>query len=265
VPKDENLEITFSQNRQCVNFSTSKNLGTFSDNTTLDNMMITLEDVYTISGRLLSCEGEASKSGYTIISSDEGVIIGYANEDGFFNTPVCFSNFILLSVDFDSGFKSESINFVSEIQEDTDIGEVLLCSENDTYFIINYENEMYKNEGASGRLYGMQNLSLGSDSSIYINHYFHFSIDVSLNNGEIIGKHKSNYTSCGFSDKDENNINLACNRNDPIESCDISVEIITAEPFGGHITGSFEGTLINRATNETAVPVSGSFKVLSFL
>lgn len=263
IPSNENLEIIFSSNNQCLAFSASQKIGSFAENVVLEDIIVTLPP--SVSGVLLNCEGEIVQDGFIVISTGDNRIVNYPHvTNGFFKIPTCFSNFTLIGLDYTSSFKSELIVFESQIQEDTNIGEVILCSENDTYFTINYQNEVYKYKGVSGRLFDMENLSLAMDTAI--SSYFFLSIDLNLNDGEIIGNHKDvNLTEVSFSDKYANYVGFRCNRAYLDENCNVDVEIISAQPLGGYIMGTYEGNMINDSTNETDVPISGTFKALSFL
>lgn len=266
IPVGENLEIAFSSNFKCVDFSSSQNIGSFSEAVSLGDIVITLPpDLHFISGRLLNCESSNTQNGYIILSSGNSHSITYSNSDGLFLIPACFPGSTLVAIDYVNGFKSPPISFESSIEEDTHIGDVFLCIEHDTYITMNYDNSLVKLKGAKSLRNGsvLKMFNMRTDSLQEHIMYFEINLD---QNQEIIGQHENEIFDYFKVNQDGTGLSMGCSQIElSEESCNIKVNISTAQPTGGYIIGTYEGTVNNRETNETDIPISGEFKVESYL
>jgi len=263
VPKNQNLLITFSKDYQCIEFTNALSIGPFTENIVLEDIIKDLSsNDHIISGRLLDCEEEISQNGYLLMSSEDKIVIIHSNKnDGFFTIPACFTTFSLTAIDYVNGFKSEPIYFELPIEEDTDIGNVFLCEEFETYIKIKYkENEFKKNGAYSLKFEDILQFKTASIDSFDISY---INLQVHLNEGEIVGEYNDSFVNALFNDNDQNEIRLGCSITSPVTCA--KVEIIIAQPTGGYIMGNFEAMVINTLTEEKDIPVSGSFKVLSTL
>jgi len=265
IPVGENLEITFSSNFKCADFKSSQNLGSFSDAVDLGDIMITLPpDLYFITGRLLNCESSATQNGYIFLSSENSNSITYSNSDGLFLIPACFPSSELVAVDYVNGFKSPPIKFESSLEKDTHIGDVFLCIEHDTYINMEYDGMLVNLKGARSRLSGssLRLFNINEDSLLV--HIMNIEINLDLNQ-EIIGQHENEIFDYFKVNEDRTGVSMGCSQIESSEeSCNIKVDITTAQPTGGYIIGTYEGTVINRDT-KADIPVSGEFKVESYL
>ncbi len=258
IPKDEELEITFSKNYDCIDFSISQNLGAFSNDITLGDIKIDLSDFYFISGRLLSCEGEVIPNGQVIISADEGNTLTYANSDGFFIVPACYTNFSLTAVDYVNDIRNEPVKFESSINENTNVGDVLLCSKLDTYITLNYNGSTFRMEDATTyrdtSSFTIYAETAGLDSLDYKSMRLLVNSDLG---GDIAGVYE-NGAFAYFSGEDD--IEIVCWKGDI--SCDIAVEIISSDQEDIYIIGTYEGMVKDNNMDDELIPISGSFKAL---
>ncbi len=265
VPKDEKLILYFSKGIPCEEFETSIEVGPLIENTVLEDYKYPYPDALfnTLSGRLLNCEGELTVDGYLRLEDE---FSGYSlfvmpNDDGYFSVeiPNCWTSFTLTGFDFVGGYISEPITWPNGIEEDTDINDYLLCTEILTYFTLEYNGDTYRNDAVHLNVSEWFEIAEVNPDSVNQNLTVLVQAPLGMDGEIALGDVMPFQINFTFEENGVREI-LLCEGSD---GCEMIINIESAQPAGGFVTGTMDGTLYQPSTGNT-VDASGEFRAYRF-
>lgn len=153
IPKDEMLKMEVSD--ACGNVVLTQDIGPFSVDTRLGNIVVDLPQEVNISGVLLDCNNAPVELGYLMVLLDENVV-GYLtpNDKGEFSGAINYckqGEIKFVGVDLAGGQKSDES--IAAFSPSIDLGNVVACGTIVPTFTIEYDGETYILGNANGNTY----------------------------------------------------------------------------------------------------------------
>jgi len=262
VPQNESLQLIVTSDFECIDYNLTLDVGPLSEDTTLPDIE---SDVHVSSTSLLTanfqdCEQNELGSTYGYIFNDQSSWIAYADENGNFSYPIpkCLTGFSLIIYDFENDTKSITYEYPDGINEDTDIGTIMVCEENVTFINITIDGNTYSQEGVFAFGEVIQTMKFDTTSNLALSLFTALDTqdDIFAEGDQMPSTFRLSVINDGAT------INqLVCGTPSGEYGCeDFTINLIDVGLKGEYILGTFSGTLFDARDDYWPTQVTGDFR-----